>query len=202
MRIIHVFAMALFAIAATAASAAIAQDYQSGPLKIEHPWARPSYTANGSVYMTLSNGGDVADRLLAVKTNVAGDVMLHESRMEGEVMKMVPLDERSRGSGAWLGRAEAARHARDADGTAAAAQGGRHISADPRLREAGRGTHQGQRHAATRFRKVPIIVGRRYHEFLDAGCPKIARRQAQEFCRGAIKVLSASPSCRPRAWPA
>ena len=92
MRIIHAFAMALFAIAATAASAAIAQDYQSGPLKIEHPWARPSYTANGSVYMTLSNGGDVADRLLAVKTDIAGDVMLHESRMEGEVMKMVPLE--------------------------------------------------------------------------------------------------------------
>jgi periplasmic copper chaperone A len=94
MRIIRGFAMALLAIAATTTSAAIAQEYQAGPIKIEHPWARPSIgdMTNGSVYMTLSNGGDVADRLVAVKTDVASDAMLHESRMEGEVMKMVPLE--------------------------------------------------------------------------------------------------------------
>ena len=89
MRTIRGFTTTLLAIAATIANAAIAQDYQSGPLKIEHPWARPSIgdTTNGSVYMTLSNGGDAADRLIAVKTDAANDVMLHESRMEGNVMR-------------------------------------------------------------------------------------------------------------------
>jgi periplasmic copper chaperone A len=88
------FTMVLLAMGVSLASAATAQDYQAGPLKIDHAWARPSIggTTNSSVYMTLSNSGDVADRLLAVKTDVASDVMLHESRMEGEVMKMVPLE--------------------------------------------------------------------------------------------------------------
>ena len=88
------FVMVSLAIAGAAASAALAQEYQAGPLKIEHVWARPSIAdiANGSVYMMLSNGGDAADRLLAVRTDVASDVMLHESRMEGNVIKMVPLE--------------------------------------------------------------------------------------------------------------
>jgi periplasmic copper chaperone A len=94
MRLMRGFAMALLAIAATIACAAVAQEYQAGPLKIDHPWARPSIgdATNGSAYMTLSNGGDVPDRLVAVKTDAADSVMLHESRMEGEVMKMVPLE--------------------------------------------------------------------------------------------------------------
>jgi periplasmic copper chaperone A len=95
MRIIRgLFTTILLAVAATIAGSAIAEDYQSGPLKIEHPWARPSIgdTTNGAVYMTLSNGGDAADRLIAVKTDAADDIMLHESRMEGNVIKMVPLE--------------------------------------------------------------------------------------------------------------
>ena len=92
MRLIPGFAMVLLAI--VIASLALAQEYQAGPLKIEHVWARPSIgdTTNGSVYMMLSNGGDAADRLLSVKTDAAENVMLHESRMEGNVMKMVPLE--------------------------------------------------------------------------------------------------------------
>ena len=94
MRLIPGYAIVLLAIAGVTASVALAEEYQAGPLKIERAWARPSIgdTTNGSVYMMLSNGGDAADRLIAVKTDAADDVMLHESRMEGNVIKMVPLE--------------------------------------------------------------------------------------------------------------
>jgi periplasmic copper chaperone A len=82
-----------FVVLATASFAAAAQDYHAGPLTIAQPWARPSIgeSTNSAAYMKLTNGGDAADRLTAVKTDVAGDTMLHESRMEGSVMKMVHL---------------------------------------------------------------------------------------------------------------
>jgi hypothetical protein len=78
---------------ATVSSATIAQEYKAGPLMIDHPWARPTIgsSKNAAAYMTLSNSGDSADTLLAVKSDAAGHVALHESRMDGEIMRMVPV---------------------------------------------------------------------------------------------------------------
>jgi periplasmic copper chaperone A len=92
MRPLRTLAAALFAIAAASLPAA-AQDYHAGSLTIEHPWARPSIgeSTNSAAYMKITNGGDAPDKLLAVETDVAGDTMLHESRMEMGVMKMVHL---------------------------------------------------------------------------------------------------------------
>ena len=89
-------AAGLIAVAISAAAGtAIAHDYKAGQIVIDHPWARaPIGSApNTAAYMTFVNEGDTADRLVAVKSDVAKHVMLHESRMEGDVMKMVHLDD-------------------------------------------------------------------------------------------------------------
>jgi copper(I)-binding protein len=96
MKALHRLAMALAAVAAVAAapSAAVAQQYQAGPLTIEQPWARASMgdVKNTAAYMKIANSGEAADKLTAAKSEVAEHVMLHESRMEGDVMKMVHVE--------------------------------------------------------------------------------------------------------------
>ncbi|MEE8296853.1 MAG: copper chaperone PCu(A)C, partial [Hyphomicrobium sp.] len=73
-------------------SPASANEYKAGPIKIDHPWARPTIgsSKNSAAYMTLSNSGASADKLLTVKSDAAEHVALHESRMDGEIMRMVP----------------------------------------------------------------------------------------------------------------
>lgn len=48
--------------------------------------------ANGAVYMTLTNDGDAADRLIGVTTDIAEVVELHESSMEGGSMSMQQVE--------------------------------------------------------------------------------------------------------------
>jgi copper(I)-binding protein len=83
----------MLAACAAFAATAIAEDFKAGPITVEQPWARASIgeAANSAAYMRIENAGDAADRLVAVKTDAAETVMLHESRMEGDVMKMVHL---------------------------------------------------------------------------------------------------------------
>jgi copper(I)-binding protein len=45
-----------------------------------------------AAYMHLQNRGEAADRLLTVASDVAEVVELHESRMEGEMMQMRPVE--------------------------------------------------------------------------------------------------------------
>ncbi len=79
---------------ATLSGAVLAHEFKSGPLTIDHPWARPSIGSakNGAVYMKLENAGDTTDTLVSVKSDVAGNVSLHESRMDGDIMRMVPVE--------------------------------------------------------------------------------------------------------------
>jgi len=74
-------------------TAAVAAEFKAGTITVEQPWVRPSIgsAANSAAYMKLENSGDTPDRLLAVKSDAAVNVMLHESRMEMGVMKMVHL---------------------------------------------------------------------------------------------------------------
>lgn len=55
---------------------------------IEHPWARPTAPRQsvGAAYMLLRSPG--GDRLLGGSSPVAARVELHETRMEGDVMRM------------------------------------------------------------------------------------------------------------------
>ncbi|ENN89129.1 hypothetical protein RHSP_61654 [Rhizobium freirei PRF 81] len=42
----------------------------------------------GGGYITIHNGGKVADKLTSVTSSAAGKVELHEMKMDGEIMKM------------------------------------------------------------------------------------------------------------------
>jgi hypothetical protein len=86
----------LVALAAlAAASAALAGDFKAGPIGIEAPWARPTIgdATSTAAYMKITNGGDTPDRLVAARSDATESTMLHESRLEGDVMRMVHLED-------------------------------------------------------------------------------------------------------------
>ncbi|MDT7947976.1 copper chaperone PCu(A)C [Thermoflexus sp.] len=79
----------------------------SGPqIRIVDPWARPAMSggmsmgeghgghggaATSAVYFVVRNEGDQPDALIGAATDVAETVELHETRMEGDMAKMVPV---------------------------------------------------------------------------------------------------------------
>ena len=87
----------------------------SGPqIRVEDVWARPAMAmegmqpaepsegamgsergmaGTGAVFMLLANEGDEPDRLVGGQTEVATVVEIHETKMEGEIMKMQMLPE-------------------------------------------------------------------------------------------------------------
>ena len=62
-------------------------------LVVEGAWARPSLGAGGAsaVYFTVRNIGGIDDVLTSVETSAASTAMLHESTMDGTIMKMAML---------------------------------------------------------------------------------------------------------------
>lgn len=72
---------------------AAAHGYVRGPLKIDHPWARPAPAGAPAAggYLTIANTGDKPDRLVSASTPDAAKVELHEMIMQGDVMLMRPL---------------------------------------------------------------------------------------------------------------
>lgn len=69
---------------------AVAHEYDSGNLHIDHPWSRemPPTAPTAAVYFVVQNQGDSADRLLRVETPAAGKAELHEHLHQNGVMKM------------------------------------------------------------------------------------------------------------------
>src|SRR6516162_11900768 len=63
-------------------------------IKIDKAWARATMQpgATGVVYLTVSNSGPAADRLVSVSSPVAAGAGLHIMLMEGTVMQMRPVD--------------------------------------------------------------------------------------------------------------
>ena len=76
--------------AATVAAPLAAHNFTAGKLKIDHPWTRE--TAPGQVvgggFLSVTNTGRVADKLVGATTPAAKEVQLHTMSMEGGVMKM------------------------------------------------------------------------------------------------------------------
>ncbi|MBM3645833.1 MAG: copper chaperone PCu(A)C [Alphaproteobacteria bacterium] len=72
---------------------AAAHDYKAGDLAIDHPWARatPAGARVAGGYMTLRNTGAAADRLVAVESDVAGRMEIHEMAMDGTITRMREL---------------------------------------------------------------------------------------------------------------
>lgn len=83
----------LTAVAAVAlASPVFAHDYNLGPLKIGHPWARATVAANGGAFLSVENTGRASDRLLRASTDIAAKIELHTHIKEGDIMRMRPVE--------------------------------------------------------------------------------------------------------------
>jgi copper(I)-binding protein len=93
--LLRAIAFSLVFWAAGSATTASAQDYKLGSLEIGNPWARPSTGKTGAAYFTLRNSGATADALTAVEADVAGKVQIHDTTMDGMVMRMRRLDKLS-----------------------------------------------------------------------------------------------------------
>jgi hypothetical protein len=87
--------MMMFALAALLWSgAACAHDYKIGQLSIAHPWTRatPKGARVAGGYLTITNMGNTADKLIGGTFELAGRLEIHQMRMDGGVMTMRPLD--------------------------------------------------------------------------------------------------------------
>jgi len=81
-RDIFVFVTAAIFVAASLliATAAGAHDFKVGTLDIGHPWSRPT-PADASIaggYLTITNKGKTADRLISGASPAAGQIEMHE----------------------------------------------------------------------------------------------------------------------------
>ena len=73
---------------------AMAQDYKIGALEITTPWTRatPPSARTGGGFMTITNKGTAADRLVSARSSASDKVEIHEMRMDGNVMRMRELE--------------------------------------------------------------------------------------------------------------
>lgn len=88
-------ACVFFAALATAGATRAEHGKSVGGLTVEHAWARATagHAKAASAYLTIRNESGADDRLLAVAADaVAGMAMLHTNIMQGDVMKMRPVD--------------------------------------------------------------------------------------------------------------
>ncbi len=72
------------------ASAVNAQGDSRPPVRIAGAWARPGEDMSAA-YMRLTNGGTEMERLVAVRSE-AGMAEIHEMQMEGDIMRMRPVE--------------------------------------------------------------------------------------------------------------
>jgi periplasmic copper chaperone A len=83
----------LAAILSLSGGAAAAETYTVGSIEIGNPWARatPKGASVGGAYMTISNKGAEADRLVGVSSPAANQLEVHQMTMDKGVMSMRPV---------------------------------------------------------------------------------------------------------------
>jgi copper(I)-binding protein len=92
--VMRALALAFVLVLPLAASAQhAAREIVKGDLLIAAPWSRatPQGAAVAGGYVTITNKGTSADRLVSFSTNLAGQPEIHEMKEEGGIMKMRPL---------------------------------------------------------------------------------------------------------------
>ncbi len=69
-------------------------EFRVGSVEIDRPWARATIGKGrvGVAYMNLNNAGKNSDRLIGAKTPVAEHASLHTHIMDGDIMRMRPVD--------------------------------------------------------------------------------------------------------------
>ena len=82
------------AIAAFGGIRSHAEDVTAGSLKISAAWARatPKGAPVGGGYLTITNNGTAADRLIGGSSGAASRFEVHNMTMESGVMKMRPVE--------------------------------------------------------------------------------------------------------------
>lgn len=67
-----------------------AEDFSVGTLKISNPYTRAmaSNAPVGASYLTITNTGNIDDQLVSATSDRAGDVQIHEMKMQNDVMVM------------------------------------------------------------------------------------------------------------------
>lgn len=87
---IKLFAAAVVGTLGALTGAAPAHDFKLGDLAIEHPSVRatPPNAVTGAGYVTIRNSGTSPDRLVGVEAGFAARVEIHETAMQGNVMRM------------------------------------------------------------------------------------------------------------------
>jgi periplasmic copper chaperone A len=90
----HLRIIASLAVLLAFGSAASAEDYTKGGLKVGNPYARATVPKQpaGAAYLTLENSGRQPDRLLGASSPLAQSVEIHSMTMAGNVMKMRAVD--------------------------------------------------------------------------------------------------------------
>lgn len=83
----------LIAAALLAAAPALAHEFEVGSLTIGHPviYEGPPTLKSTAGYMTITNGGDEADNLIGVRAEEKA-ATIHETREDGGVTRMLPVD--------------------------------------------------------------------------------------------------------------
>lgn len=76
---------------AMASTAAVAHDFKTGSIKVDHPYTPATVAQNAAGYMSITNAGAEPDRLLAVETSFP-QVTLHESIVTDGVASMVEFE--------------------------------------------------------------------------------------------------------------
>ena len=77
------------ALLSPAVPAATAQEARAGDLAVQQPWTRAAgQGATGAGFLSISNRGAAADRLLSATTPAARAVELHTMLRNGDVMRM------------------------------------------------------------------------------------------------------------------
>jgi len=62
-------------------------------IRVDDAWARPvSGTLPGAAYLSIVNKGRASDRLVGARSSCCASVEIHETRVENDIMRMLPVD--------------------------------------------------------------------------------------------------------------
>lgn len=91
MRYVRTFAAIIVVLAGM--SFARADDVQVGKLVLSKAWSRatPKGASTGAAYLTITNKGDTADRLVSISSALSAKAEVHEMSMNDGVMRMRPV---------------------------------------------------------------------------------------------------------------
>ena len=93
LRVTTIIVVCFAAFASIGAPRVEAHEYKVGSLVIGHPWTRatPGGAKVAGGYMSITNNGKTADRLIGGSLTQAAHVEIHQMKMEGTMMRMRPL---------------------------------------------------------------------------------------------------------------